>query len=587
MLLALAALAIGSACTGNEGSPSGVSTTGDADDEDDASQASSSSGEPGPTSSPDASGSSGADGTTAGDGDTGEPPGGACAHDDELASTLHGWRGAIEDCEEVGALWQEHFTVAPPLRVVHVAPPDGSPDGTGTRGDPRRDLKSALEAAEPGDHFHLAPGVYPMNEIRDAYGHDGSLVFLSSEGTRDAKIVVQTDPDLYDPSRGAVAQIDFQFGNSWPNHRTFGMSLSGSHWVLQRLELRNFESNGLWVSGTHNVIRDNEIHHVHHDGTNNHGLVVAATSGPSYNLVMGNHLHHSGGLDEAGDLVDIGGLNGGCTYSETRQGYDSDLGGIDASSSWEELQAAMNAPDSEFYYYGNVVHHCHNGIATKNNSEGPFYVLSNVISESEIGIKISLAHSVVRNNIVFGEEPFDTGILVGWSASSGWISQVLNGVDITVANNTIVGAVNGTSHYSGWNLRLQSNAFVDIQTAHLLHRNVYGWYPNDWPGVVGEWVWGDLGPEHPYYEFMPQALKDQVGVFRRVEASGNVYPFEPAIAVGVESDFYELAGTLFSRDHAIVDSATVKAHMIDPDASDHRRDPDDPGPLDGVGSGIR
>lgn len=528
---------------------------------------------------------SGADSTS--DGSTGDAPVDGCAYDDVLASPLHGYRGALEDCAQVGALYDEHFTVGEPLRVIHVAPPDGALDGVGTKDDPRRDLKAALEAAEAGDHFHLAPGTYPMNEIRDAFGHEGSLVFLASDGTRQDKIVVQTDPELYDPARGVVARIDFQFGNSWPNHRTFAMFLTGSHWVLQRLEIANMDSRGLWISGTHGLVRDNEIHHVNHDGTDNHGLVVAATSGPSYNLVMGNHLHHSGILDDAGELVDLGGLNGGCVYSETRQTYDSDMSGIDQSSSWEEFEAAKNAPDSEVYYYGNVVHDCHNGIATKNNGEGPFYVLSNVVSNAHNGIKITLAHSVVRNNIVHRDDFLDTGILVGWSASSGMISQVLNGVGFTIANNTIVGAESGTDHFGGWNLRLHDNVFVDVDVAHRLARNVYEWYPNDWPGVVGEWVYADLTPDHPYYGYMPQALKDRAGVFLRVEAAGNVYPFEPALVPEVESDFYDLAGTVFSDDHTIVDSAAVLEHVRDADALDYRRDDDDPGPLAGVGSGLR
>ena len=77
-----------------------------------------------------------------------------------------------------------------------------------------------------------------------------------------------------------------------------------------------------------------------------------------------------------------------------------------------------------------------------------------------------------------------------------------------MSNNTIVGAEIGTAHYAGWNLRLHDNAFVDVATAHHLHRNSYGWYPDDWPGVVGEWVYADLTADHPYYPFMPQALKD-------------------------------------------------------------------------------
>lgn len=556
----------------------------------------SSSAEPGASAS---AGSSGADpGSSAGDesgapddtgapGETGDDPVPGCVNGVDLSSTQHDYLGAVEDCELVAELYEDHFSTAEPRRIIHVAPPSGSADGVGSKDDPRRDLKSALEAAEPGDHFHLAPGVYPMNEVRDAFGHAGSLVFLSADGTREDKIVVRTDPDLYDPAAGQVATIDFEFGNAWPNHRRFSFSLSGSHWILQGLELRNFEANGIWVSGTHNLIRDNEIHHANHDGTNNFGLVVAATSGPSYNLVMGNHLHHSGGLDGAGNLVDLGGSNGGCTYSETRQGYDSDLEGIDASSTWDEFADAKDAPDSEFYFYNNVVHHCHNGIATKNNSEGPFYILSNVISDAENGIKITLSHSVVRNNIVFRDEFLGVGILVGWSAGSGWFSQLVHGVNITVSNNTIVGAGEGTSHYTGWNLVLQDNAFLDVGTAHHLRRNTYDWYGSSWPGVVGEWVYGDLSPEHPYYEWMPQALQDRAGHYHRVDATGNVYPSEPALTVGVEGDLYDLAGTTFSDDHVIVDSATLEEHMRDPAAGDYRRNDGDPGPLAAAGSGMR
>jgi hypothetical protein len=210
-----------------------------------------------------------------------------------------------------------------------------------------------------------------------------------------------------------------------------------------------------------------------------------------------------------------------------------------------------------------------------------------VIYDVSNGIKITLAFSLVRNNIIYRNERLNNGILVGWSASNGWLSQFTHGVGITVANNTIVGAQNGTAHYTGWNLRVIENVFVDVESAHHLQRNAYAWYPDSWPGVVGEWVYADLTAAHPYYDYMPVFLQEMAGEYRRVEASGNVYPARPELSVGVESDFYHLAGTTFSEDHRIVDSSTLRAHMLDPEANDYRRDPADPGPLDGVGSGVR
>jgi hypothetical protein len=71
----------------------------------------------------------------------------------------------------VDTLIDEHLSVGEPQRIIYVAPLSGTTDGTGsTREDPRRNLKAALEAALPGDHFYLAPGGYHIDEARDTFG---------------------------------------------------------------------------------------------------------------------------------------------------------------------------------------------------------------------------------------------------------------------------------------------------------------------------------------------------------------------------------------------------------------------------------
>jgi hypothetical protein len=138
---------------------------------------------------------------------------------------------------------------------------------------------------------------------------------------------------------------------------------------------------------------------------------VFGTGGPTYNLVINSH-----------------------TYSVTRQHYNSDFGSLDGNPTWEVVQAVLAPPDSEVYFFNNLVHHCQgNGLGTKNaGADGPFYFLSNVVHSAGNGIKTSLNHSVVGNNIVYVGEWMNNGFLWGWSPGTGVYSQLANGVGITV-----------------------------------------------------------------------------------------------------------------------------------------------------------
>jgi hypothetical protein len=158
---------------------------------------------------------------------------------------------------------------------------------------------------------------------------------------------------------------------------------------------------------------------------------------------------------------------------------------------------------------------------------------------------------------------------------------------MTISNNTIVGANEGMTHYTGWNLRLLNNVMVDVGNTHKMLRNSYNWYPDSWPGVIGDWAYADLTPTHPYYPYMPRFLRDMVGEYHKVVASGNVYPMVPALSMGVESEYYNLGGTTFSDDYEVIDASVLKAHMRNANADDYRRDPNNLGPLQNVGSKMR
>ncbi len=272
----------------------------------------------------------------------------------------------------------------------------------------------------------------------------------------------------------------------------------------------------------------------------------------------------------------------------TRQSYDSNTDSHGADPTWEEVQSVLAPADSEVYYFNNLVHHCHgNGLGTKNSgSDGPFYFLSNVIHISGNGIKASLNHSVVRNNIIYAGEWMDNAMLWGWSPSTDIYAQIANAVGITVENNTFVGAPVGIAHRGGWNGLLRNNLFIDTTEPHRLISTWYSWH-NGWPWVVGEYVYGDLTAEHPYFPEMPTALQSRVGHYFRLQAQGNVYSAEPLITADVVGGHYDLRGSTLSNDHTVLPVETIESHLQDPAGSDYRRSPTDPGPIAGVGSAIQ
>jgi hypothetical protein len=136
-------------------------------------------------------------------------------------SNFVNFKGADEDKELVDVLISKYLSVNEPKRIIYVAPysEENTTDGTGeTKDNPRRNLRDALEHAQAGDHFYLAPGVYEVDKTQEHFeGSNKKAYFtLGSNGTVEDKIVVTTDPDLFDPTNGKIAQLDFNFNNIDP-----------------------------------------------------------------------------------------------------------------------------------------------------------------------------------------------------------------------------------------------------------------------------------------------------------------------------------------------------------------------------------
>ncbi|MEM7606726.1 MAG: hypothetical protein AAF411_15325, partial [Myxococcota bacterium] len=237
---------------------------------------------------------------------------------------------ANEDAELVRTLLEGRVDVEPE-RVVHVAPLPG-PDGDGTATSPRRDLISVVDEAVAGTAIHLAPGVYDMSAVRDAFSHASSRLMTRRDGEPGRPIVVRTDPEVH--AAGGVATLDFSYENTG-DWSSAAFVARNDEWVFERFEMRRMRKRGFAVNGSRVTLRELHLHHANTDGTGNDALIVMLTSSVrSENVIAYNHLHDVGIINTETDaLLRIEGVNSGCHYSVTRLTYDSDApaAGNDAS----------------------------------------------------------------------------------------------------------------------------------------------------------------------------------------------------------------------------------------------------------------
>lgn len=507
---------------------------------------------------------------------------GSIAEEVPTRKRVHPFVGAPDDealVAKVLADWLPAKDLTP--RIIYVAPPEGNKAGTGTKGDPYRDLLSVVRNAKKGDWIYLAPGLYDMEEIKKKWGHPHSVLQARFSGAWGNPIILSTDPERFDPSAGRIAIIDFKYGNKRKNVRASCFGLSRDSWLIENLEIRNISGRGIWVDGVNNVIRNCNIHHMNSNGSNNHGLIFFRAGHkkgerpPQWNMVIGNHLHHVGNINQkTGEIVDLGGGHNCGVYSESPQYYRSPkiiqrpgLRQAGDEVTVEAYKKAMLPADPSVYLYNNYVHHAKIGLATKNAVEGPWYFLSNVIHDVESGIRTAVSHSTVRNNVIYaGKGKLSTGIILGGMGSSrgSYLYDMNYGVGCDVSFNTIVGSRRAISLSGGWNSSSHSNLVVNETEGLGIRRNSYAWYKGGkWPGLRGEYLWEDLTPRHPFYKAMPNYLQAKSGVFKKFRSYHNVYTKVPKIAGAARQSEHEIAGKIFDEDYTVIKLEQVPSLFVD------------------------
>ncbi len=482
----------------------------------------------------------------------------------------------------------------PPKYVAPVAgcAAAGVPEtGAGTRHNPYHNLIRVVRDALPGDRIYLEPGTYFMDCMRQKFGEKYSELIPRNSGNPGKPIVIETDPAELNWAAGNVASIDFQLKDAnGPRARNAAVRPM-DYWVIENLDMRNALDRIIWLSASHDLILNNDLHHVALTGEDNVGIVdvMRRHGGDCNDFIIGNNIHGIARYDSRGRPLRyyaMDSVNVGCTYSELNQVYSSNNSLHTFPKNGNSLTIAQLAgyttpPDNNVYFYRNLIHNCARGIGTKLPEYGPWYLLSNEIYNVQTGIKIVLSGSIVRNNIIFAKGMvLRTGIKVGMGDTNWFLGNADN---VVIAHNTIIGAVrDGTEHYGGFNDDIYGNIFaLKTETAHLILPEMYVdggvntsgkfWYEHGkWPGVVGEYLY-DVGQSNPYYADMPDFLQQEAGAYKAISFHDNLYTRTPRIQLGAAPDVgSNLNGSVIDKNYKVMSWRDLAPLFRNSTAHDYR-----------------
>ncbi|WP_432548315.1 right-handed parallel beta-helix repeat-containing protein [Kineococcus sp. SYSU DK004] len=154
---------------------------------------------------------------------------------------------------------------------------DGTPAGDGTRGAPL-DLTTALQFALPGQAVVMRGGTYPLERT--------VTVAAPYSGTEEA-------PKTLRPAEGEEVV--------WDGERASGPAfrLDADHWQVQDFRVTRGGSNGMRVSGSHNVVERMVFNFNRDTGFQMSGSGSDPARWPSHNLVLDSESHDN---RDAGDI---------------------------------------------------------------------------------------------------------------------------------------------------------------------------------------------------------------------------------------------------------------------------------------------
>ena len=189
--------------------------------------------------------------------------------------------------------------------TVYVSP-DGSDSNPGTVNLPYQTIAKAMSGVVAGTTIYLGGGTYPLNTTLGA----------GVSGTAGNYINLWAYP-------GEKPTLDFSGESYAPSSR--GIELKRNYWYLKGLTIKNAGDNGIFISGSHNIVENCSVSYCKDTG-------IQISSGGSYNYIhncdaFDNNDPATGGQNADGIDVKLDGGPGnvlrGCrVYDNADDGYD-------------------------------------------------------------------------------------------------------------------------------------------------------------------------------------------------------------------------------------------------------------------------
>ncbi|KAB8162888.1 right-handed parallel beta-helix repeat-containing protein [Streptomyces sp. 3MP-14] len=202
-----------------------------------------------------------------------------------LAGATTAWllSGAVAGADETADVTASGVPLA--ADALYAAP-DGSPDAAGTEDDPTT-LTAAVDRVAAGGTIYLRDGTYDLAET--------VTIDPGSDGTADARTTLTAYP-------GETPVLDFSAQEEDPANR--GLALNADYWHLYGIVVQHAGDNGIFVSGSDNVIERTVTRHNRDSGLQ----LSRATSEtpesewPANNLVLSAVSHDN--VDSDGEDAD-------------------------------------------------------------------------------------------------------------------------------------------------------------------------------------------------------------------------------------------------------------------------------------------
>lgn len=335
------------------------------------------------------------------------------------------------------------------MRAQIFVAPDGSDSNPGTFALPLKTLTKAMSLAGPDSLIYLRGGIYSSS----------LKITISKSGTAGHTIKVWAYPDetpIFDFSsqlRGNTSSYD-------------GLSISGSYLHFKGIEVEWAGHNGIYITGSHNIIERCIIH-------DNMNTGLHMRHGASYNLILNCDSYFNFDTPDGGDAdgfsakweVGVGNVFRGCrAYNNSDDGWDlwMAVSPVEIDSCW----AFRNGVD---IWFTGSVNGNGNGFKLGGSSVATYNLVKHCVAFDNAG---NTGNGFDENNNLAGQTLYNCTSFRNKSYNYRFANTVTQGSHIFKNCISYVGTNNitsGTQDHNSWQDFTVTDAdFVSMDTSQAL-----------------------------------------------------------------------------------------------------------------------